>query len=281
MADVFISYSRRDEPFVERLREALAGSDKDVWLDREDIGPAVEWNREIELGIEGADIFVFVISPDSLRSEPCRREREYAQAKNKRIVPLLRREPEELAVPEELASRNYIYFRTDEEFAPGVVSVLAAIDNLPEWAREHTRLLERAEEWEHSGRDASFLLRGSDLSEAETWLSAQGSHREPRPSPLQTEYLLESRKAATRRQRRTIAAVGLALAVSVVLGVVALLQRDEAQEQRDEAIRQAQLAESRELAAVSVGEVQTTPGRPSSLRSRPPRPPRRPRRRTR
>ena len=89
MADLFISYSRRDEPFVERLREALGKRDRDVWLDREDIGPAVEWRREIELGIEGADVFAFVISPDALRSEPCRREREYAVTKNKRIVPLL------------------------------------------------------------------------------------------------------------------------------------------------------------------------------------------------
>ena len=195
--------------------------------------------------------------------------------RNKRIVPLLRREPDGIAVPDELASRNYIYFRTDEEFAPGVASVLAAIDDLPEWAREHTRLLERAEEWEHSGQDPSFLLRGSDLSEAEAWLSSQGEHKEPRPTPLQTEYLLAGRKAATRRQRRTIAAVALALAVSVVLGGVALLQRDEAQEQRDEAIRQARLAESRELAATSVRRRPDGPlGSPPSSLSAPRKPPR-------
>ncbi len=221
MADLFISYSRRDEPFVERLREALGKRDRDVWLDREDIGPAVEWRREIELGIEGADVFAFVISPDALRSEPCRREHEYAVTKNKRIVPLLHREPEEISVPEDLASRNYIFFRTDEEFDPGVVSLLAAIEDLPEWARDHTRLLQRAEEWERSDRDPSFLLRGSDLTEAERWLSEQAAHKEPQPTPLQTEYLLASRKAATRRQRITIGAVGVALAVSVILGLVA------------------------------------------------------------
>ena len=38
MADIFISYSRRDGEFVERLRESLAEHDKDVWVDREDIG---------------------------------------------------------------------------------------------------------------------------------------------------------------------------------------------------------------------------------------------------
>ena len=113
MADVFISYSRRDEEFVERLRESLADNGKDVWVDREDIGPAVEWRREIELGIEGADIFTFVITPDALRSEPCRRELEHAVSTQKRIVPLLRHEPDGLPVPEQLANRNFIYFRTD------------------------------------------------------------------------------------------------------------------------------------------------------------------------
>jgi TIR domain len=167
MADVFISYSRRDEPFVRRLREALATAGKDVWVDKEDIGPAVEWRRDIELGIEGADIFAFVITPDALASQNCRREREHAVAKNKRLVPLLHREPDGIPVPEELASRNYIVFRSEPEFTPGVASLLAAIDDLPEWARAHTRLLEQAEQWDHRGRDPSFLLRGSDLRDAE------------------------------------------------------------------------------------------------------------------
>lgn len=69
MADVFISYSRRDETFVRQLRDALAAKGTDVWVDKEDIGPAVEWRRDIELGIEGADIFAFVITPDALTSE--------------------------------------------------------------------------------------------------------------------------------------------------------------------------------------------------------------------
>ncbi len=259
MADVFISYSRRDEEFVQRLRNALGESGKDVWVDREDIGPAVEWRREIELGIEGADIFAFVITPEALGSEPCRREREYALAKKKRIVPLLRREPDGLPVPEDLASRNYIYFRTEGEFAPGFASLLAAIDNLHEWAREHTRLLERAEEWEHGNRDPSYLLRGSDLREAERWLGEQAAHKEPQPTPLQTEYVLASRKAATRRQRTTIAAAFVALAVTAVLAIVALVQRNEAREQRNEAVRQAQLAQSRELASASVSQFEVDP----------------------
>lgn len=259
MADVFISYSRTDEPFVERLRTALADAGVDVWVDREDIGPAVEWRREIELGILGADVFAFVISPDSLCSAPCRRELEHAVATHKRIAPLLLREPESLPVPEDLANRNYIFFRADSDFPSGLAALLAAIEDLPEWARQHTRLLERAEEWQDRGRDASFLLRGSDLADGERWLGEQGADREPRPTPLQTEYLLVSRAAATRRQRITIGAVAAALAVSVVLAVVALVQRNEATQQRDEAIRQAQLARSRELAAAAIAAVEADP----------------------
>ena len=247
MADVFISYSRRDEEFVERLRETLADNGKDVWVDREDIGPAVEWRREIELGIEGADIFTFVITPDALRSEPCRRELEHAVSTQKRIVPLLRHEPDGLPVPEQLANRNFIYFRTDEEFAPGSAALLAAIDNIPEWVREHTRLLERAEEWEHSGHDRGALLRGGDLREAEAWLVEQAAHEELQPTPLQTEYILASRRAATRRQWVAAAAAVGGLVIAAV-AVVALLQRADAQAERD---RQLRVSQSRQLASTA------------------------------
>jgi WD40 repeat protein len=245
--DVFISYSRHDETFVERLRTSLADSGKDVWVDREDIGPAVEWRREIELGIEGSDIFAFVISPDALRSEACERELAHAVAKQKRIVPLLRHEPDGLPVPDDLGSRNYVMFRTEEEYAPGFAALLAAIDDLPEWAREHTRLLERAEEWEHGGRENGALLRGEDLREAEAWLREQAAHKEPQPTPLQAEYILASRKAATRRQWIGAAAAIAGVAI-VAIAIVAVLQRRDAQRDREQ---QERIAQSRGLASAA------------------------------
>jgi WD40 repeat protein len=255
MADIFISYSRRDEAFVQRLRGSLAEHDKDVWVDREDIGPAVEWRREIELGIEGSDIFAFVISPDALRSEACGRELAHAVAKKKRIVPLLRHEPDGVPVPDDLATRNYVLVRTDKEYEPGFTALLAAIDDLPEWAREHTRLLERAEEWEHGGRESGSLLRGEDLREAEAWLSEQAAHREPQPTPLQAEYILASRTAATRRQWIAAAAVVAGVAILAV-AIVAVLQRRDAQRDREQ---QERIAQSRRLAAAADLQLQIDP----------------------
>jgi len=40
VADVFISYSRRDSAFVARLRAELEGRGKDVWLDVDGIRDA-------------------------------------------------------------------------------------------------------------------------------------------------------------------------------------------------------------------------------------------------
>jgi len=47
VADVFISYSRRDKEFVARLHEALDSHGKQAWVDWEDIPPSAEWLREI------------------------------------------------------------------------------------------------------------------------------------------------------------------------------------------------------------------------------------------
>ena len=66
MADVFISYSRKDSDFVHRLHDRLAAEGKDVWIDWEDIPPVAEWFGEISAAIEGADTFIFVLSPESV-----------------------------------------------------------------------------------------------------------------------------------------------------------------------------------------------------------------------
>src|SRR5215468_2642558 len=92
MADVFISYSRKDKPFVEKLHTALVQQGRDAWVDWEDIPLSAAWLQEIYSAIEAADTFLFVISPDSVASEVCREEVEHAVQFNKRLIPVVRRE---------------------------------------------------------------------------------------------------------------------------------------------------------------------------------------------
>lgn len=64
MSQAFISYSRKDKAFVQKLQQALAEQKRDVWVDWEDIPPTAQWLREIYDGIEAAENFIFIISPE-------------------------------------------------------------------------------------------------------------------------------------------------------------------------------------------------------------------------
>jgi hypothetical protein len=89
-----------------------------------------------------------VISPDSVRSDFCKLE------------------------------VNHAVELTSGRFEEGVALIIAAIETDLEWERQHTRLTVKALEWDDSGRDRSFLLRGSELAAAEQWLAA-GVDKDP------------------------------------------------------------------------------------------------------
>src|SRR5919202_5839649 len=197
MADVFISYSRKDQGFVRELQEALEGRNKDVWVDWEDIPPAAEWREDVSSGIENADAFAFVISPDSVVSKYCKEELDHAVENDKRLVPLWYRDVDDESMPPHLASHQYIFFRKGDDFDKAFEALIDALDTDLEWVHAHTRLLTRAKEWDRGGRDGSFLLRGKDLEAAET-LQAREAEKEPKLAPLQKEYIIASRKSATK-----------------------------------------------------------------------------------
>lgn len=88
MAPVFISYSRRDQPYARALAEALRKHGFDVWIDdRIDYG--TRWWRTIEEAIQNCGALVVIMTPDSRNSEWVEREILLAQRQNKPIFPLL------------------------------------------------------------------------------------------------------------------------------------------------------------------------------------------------
>ena len=74
MTSLFISYSRKDIEIARRLSEAFKSQGLDFWIDWEGIPPTVDWWKEIEKGIEEADIFLFLISPDSANPKSAHRK---------------------------------------------------------------------------------------------------------------------------------------------------------------------------------------------------------------
>ncbi len=235
MTDLFISYSRKDLPFVQRLYDQLKAANRDIWIDLEDIPPTADWMREIETGIEGANTFVFVISPDSVVSQVCKQELEYAVKNNKRLIPILHRDvPDRSLIHPSLASHNWLFFRETDSFERSYNWLVDALDTDLSFVRMHTRLLVRAVEWDDRKKDNSFLLRGIDLVDAENWLASSMGKR-PEPTQLHTQYVFASRRAASARQRATLIAVTAGLVVSLGLALLTLVLYQQARDARQRA----------------------------------------------
>ncbi len=260
VSDAFVSYSHRDRDFAVRLQRALNASEKDVWVD-ERIEAGSQWADDLRDAIENADAFVFVISPDSVESSECKKELLYAAELNKRIIPVnLRTTPLDV-LPEQVRAIQFVpprgLFEDNPEVEPEIgfnqslTLLIKAIDTDHHAVHEHTELGKKALEWERHGRDRSFLLSGSALETAERWL-ARGSGNSPDPTELQGAYILASRQGTSRRQRRLLGGVSVALVVTLIAGLVALNQRSEAE-------AQANVARARALSAEAATAQRTQP----------------------
>jgi WD40 repeat protein len=194
-----------------------------------------------------------VITPDWAASPECRNELEHAAALDKRIVPLnLRPTPLE-QLPEELRAQQFVPSRGafEDDFEASTLQLNVAIETDSEWVRAHTGWAKKAFEWEEHGRDRSFLLSGSELEAAELYLaSATGKH--PEPGQRQNEFVLASRLGATARQRRLLGGVSVALVVALILGGLALIQRNVA-------VSNQHTAQSRQIAAESETALNSDP----------------------
>src|ERR1700761_8050093 len=109
-ARIFISYSRKDIAFADRLERALKARGFEVLIDRTEIYAFEDWWQRIETLIAGADTIVFVLSPDSAASEVALREVSFAASLNKRFAPIVTRRVDDGVVPAPLAELNFIFF---------------------------------------------------------------------------------------------------------------------------------------------------------------------------
>ena len=222
MASLFISYSRNDQAFVRKLYETLVADKHEVFVDWEGIPPSSKWKNEIDAAIDKSDAILCILSPDYLASEVCRHELANAESEKKRLIPIVYREVPASEVPQSLAAINWIFFRSNDDYDASVAVLERAIATDLNYVKESTRLLVRAKEWDGKKQNGSYLLRGSDLAEAERWLAESGG-RDPAPSQVQTQYVFTSRRAASRRQWGLISTLSVILVIVIALAGVAVL----------------------------------------------------------
>jgi Tol biopolymer transport system component len=85
---IFISYARQDQAAVEALNADLERARVQVWMDEELIGGESWWDTILEQ-IRSCDLYIFALSPNSLRSRACKAELDYAIALSRPLLPVL------------------------------------------------------------------------------------------------------------------------------------------------------------------------------------------------
>ncbi|WP_437743731.1 AAA-like domain-containing protein [Sorangium sp. So ce1504] len=132
---VFLAY-RRKEPeatFVAELQRALQGAGHEAFVDL-DIKVGEDWARRIQTTLERADVFVPVLTPDSLESQMLLQEVRIAYARWRqtgRPILLPVRDPALEALPFEfdtyLGRLQYAPWRGEQDTPSAVRAVMAAI----------------------------------------------------------------------------------------------------------------------------------------------------------
>lgn len=263
MSNIFISYSRNDLEIAEKIVSVLAESKLDTWIDWKSIPKGEKFGHEIYQGIEGATVFLFLISPNSVQSEWCQKEISHALRNKKRIIPILIKDTDGNSIPTGISERNWIHCRENrDDFNKAITEVLNTIHTDYEWVKYHTKLQVKALDWERRSNkdDTSLLIRGRELQEAEQKLASMGSQKDPQPTDLQRNFVFTSRKAEQSR-RKTITGIiagasiifCLLCMIAIVGGGVAYIQSNLAKENELARATAQDTAFSRDLAIVAQG----------------------------
>ena len=83
---IFVSYARVDKPYCIRIIETLHAHD--VWYDQR-LYAGQDWWKEILRRLDWCEVFIYLLSPDSVASLYCRRELEIARRLRRHIIPVL------------------------------------------------------------------------------------------------------------------------------------------------------------------------------------------------
>ncbi|HBL10649.1 MAG TPA: type IV secretion protein Rhs [Cyanobacteria bacterium UBA11162] len=226
--DAFISYGRADsKAFATKLHGRLLEQRFKVWFDQNDIPLGVDFQNQIDDGIEKAHNFLFLIAPHSVNSPYCGKEIELALKRNKRIIPLLHVEQinqetwqqrfpngtdEEweaykakglhssfLNMHPVIGKINWVYFREGiDDFESAFTGLMNLLGRHHDYVKKHTQFLAKALEWERHQKQTSYLLIGEERKQAEAWLKIHFKDEQPPciPTDLHCEYITESIKNA-------------------------------------------------------------------------------------
>jgi hypothetical protein len=106
---IFVSYAREDAGRAVEFHDNLTEAGHDVWFDRDLRGGDGWWEVILEQ-VRSSDLFISVLSPDSVKSRACRSELIYAESLERTIIPVKVREVDIEQAPDAIQSINVVEF---------------------------------------------------------------------------------------------------------------------------------------------------------------------------
>ncbi len=197
LTQVFLAYSEKDEEIKEKIRQTLMREGLTIWRNKTDIKTGIAFQSAINQGIEGADNLVYLLSPDSLKSEYCQKELAHGFANNKRIIPLLIEETDLKLIQSPVRELQFIDLTGHEDadkYQSGVDKLLAELKKDLSYYEKQKTLLVKALKWQRQNRNPSLLLRGYNLQHFEAWLKVARHRDDCPPLLLQEEFITASLK---------------------------------------------------------------------------------------
>src|SRR5436190_4963726 len=146
---VFISYSRRDSAaFADELVAGFELAGFAPFLDRHDISAGEDWEARLGGLIAQSDTVVFVVTPESVKSQRCVWEVERTLGLSKRLLPVIYKSVADSDIPSQLSRLQFIRFDTGRGVTRPLAELAEALRLDLDWIREHTRLGELAARWQ-------------------------------------------------------------------------------------------------------------------------------------
>jgi hypothetical protein len=119
---IFISHSGADKQWVRDFAKSLRQQGSDVWLDEVAFKPGESVPQAMEKGLRESDMVVFVVTPESVRSNYLLFELGAAIGMGKRAIPILAGNVSPSDLPFPLRSRVSLPKESPDETAKKVLA---------------------------------------------------------------------------------------------------------------------------------------------------------------
>jgi hypothetical protein len=170
---VFISYSRKDLAFAQRIVAALEARLVHK-IDTRALPDLEDWRRELLGFIREADAVVFIVSPHPISARVCSWEVEQVANLSKRLAPIVFEHVADDRIPEAIAKINYLFFDQPDDFEPQADKLVRTLQTDLAWLKEHTRLAELARRWDGTKQKVAFVTLQNENGKPTKVLKIEG-----------------------------------------------------------------------------------------------------------